>query len=129
VVAAGLILEALGAGIGLTGVTAPHFWATLFVIGVGWNLAFVGASALVLETHQPNERTKVQAVNDFIIFGLMALGSFASGQLLADYGWATVNLAVFPPVLLGLIVLAVTGWSKIRRRAALAATELSDRGV
>uniref|UniRef100_E6VH28 Major facilitator superfamily MFS_1 n=1 Tax=Rhodopseudomonas palustris (strain DX-1) TaxID=652103 RepID=E6VH28_RHOPX len=129
VVAAGLILEALGAGIGLTGVTAPHFWATLFVIGVGWNLAFVGASALVLETHQPNERTKVQAVNDFIIFGLMALGSFASGQLLADYGWATVNLAVFPPVLLGLIVLAVTGWSKIRKRAALAATELSDRGV
>ncbi|NEW88082.1 MFS transporter [Rhodopseudomonas sp. WA056] len=129
VVAAGLVLEALGAGIGLTGVTAPHFWATLFVIGVGWNLAFVGASALVLETHQPNERTKVQAVNDFIIFGLMALGSFASGQLLADYGWATVNLAVFPPVLLGLIVLAVTGWSKIRRRAALAATELSDRGV
>ncbi|QDL99994.1 MFS transporter [Rhodopseudomonas palustris] len=129
VVAAGLILEALGAGIGLTGVTAPHFWATLFVIGVGWNLAFVGASALVLETHQPNERTKVQAVNDFIIFGLMALGSFASGQLLADYGWATVNLAVFPPVLLGLIVLAVTGWSKIRKRAALSATELSDRGV
>jgi MFS family permease len=129
VVAAGLILEALGAGIGLTGVTAPHFWATLFVIGVGWNLAFVGASALVLETHQPNERTKVQAVNDFIIFGLMALGSFASGQLLADYGWATVNLAVFPPVLLGLIVLAITGWSKIRKRAALAATELSDRGV
>ncbi|PZA10577.1 MFS transporter [Rhodopseudomonas palustris] len=129
VVAAGLLLEALGAGIGLTGVTAPHFWATLFVIGVGWNLAFVGASALVLETHLPSEKNKVQAVNDFIIFGLMALGSFASGQLLADYGWATVNLAVFPPVLLGLIVLAITGWSKVRKRVAADAAELSDRGV
>lgn len=129
VVAAGLILEALGASIGLLGVTAPHFWATLFVIGVGWNLAFVGASALVLETHQPSEKNKVQAFNDFIIFGLMALGSFASGQLLANYGWTTVNLAVFPPVLLGLIVLAVTGWSKVRKRVAVAAPELSDRGV
>nr|WP_271101298.1 MFS transporter [Rhodopseudomonas palustris]WBU29884.1 MFS transporter [Rhodopseudomonas palustris] len=129
VVAAGLVLEALGASIGLFGVTAPHFWATLFVIGVGWNLAFVGASALVLETHQPNEKNKVQAFNDFIIFGLMALGSFSSGQLLANYGWTTVNLAVFPPVLLGLIVLAITGWSKVRKRVAEAATELSDRGV
>ncbi|AVT78829.1 MFS transporter [Rhodopseudomonas palustris] len=129
VVAAGLILEALGASIGLLGVTAPHFWATLFVIGVGWNLAFVGASALVLETHQPSEKNKVQAFNDFIIFGLMALGSFSSGQLLANYGWTTVNLAVFPPVLLGLIVLAITGWSKVRKRVADAATELSDRGV
>lgn len=129
VVAAGLVLEALGASIGLLGVTAPHFWATLFVIGVGWNLAFVGASALVLETHQPNEKNKVQAFNDFIIFGLMALGSFSSGQLLANYGWTTVNLAVFPPVLLGLIVLAITGWSKVRKRVVEAATELSDRGV
>jgi MFS family permease len=129
VVAAGLILEALGASIGLLGVTAPHFWATLFVIGVGWNLAFVGASALVLETHLPSEKNKVQAFNDFIIFGLMALGSFSSGQLLANYGWTTVNLAVFPPVLLGLIVLAVTGWSRVRKRVAEAASELSDRGV
>ena len=129
VVAAGLILEALGASIGLTGITAPHFWATLFVIGVGWNLAFVGASALVLETHQPNEKNKVQAFNDFVVFGFMALGSFSSGQLLANYGWSMVNIAVFPPVVLGLIVLAITGWSKVRKRVAEAASELSDRGV
>ncbi|PPQ43115.1 MFS transporter [Rhodopseudomonas palustris] len=129
VVALGLVLEAAGASIGIMGITAPHFWATLFVIGVGWNFAFVGASALVLETHQPNEKNKVQAFNDFIIFGLMALGSFSSGQLLANYGWTTVNLAVFPPVLLGLIVLAITGWSKVRKRVADAASELSDRGV
>jgi len=31
------------------------------VLGVGWNFAFVGASALVLETHLPQERNKVQA--------------------------------------------------------------------
>ncbi|MCP9628172.1 MFS transporter [Rhodopseudomonas palustris] len=129
VVALGLALEAAGASIGIMGITAPHFWATLFVLGVGWNFAFVGASALVLETHQPNEKNKVQAFNDFLVFGMMAIGSFSSGQLLANYGWTTVNLTVFPPVLLGLLVLAISGWSKSRKQIAEQAVELADRGA
>src|ERR1700720_2183980 len=87
VVAAGLLLEAGAATIGLSGITAMHFWATLIVLGMGWNLGFVGASALVLETHRAAERNKVQAFNDFLVFGMMAVGSFSSGQLLANYGW------------------------------------------
>src|ERR1700712_1491542 len=102
VVALGLLLEAVAAGIGLSGITALHFWGTLVVLGLGWNFSFVGASALVLETHRPQERNKVQAFNDFLVFGVMALGSFSSGQLLANYGWSAVNIVVFPPVLLGL---------------------------
>jgi MFS family permease len=117
VVAAGLLLEACGAIIGLSGITAMHFWATLIVLGVGWNFGFVGASALVLETHRPEERNKVQAFNDFLVFGMMAVGSFSSGQLLANYGWAAVNWVVFPPVLLGVTVLLLV--SLARRRAAL----------
>jgi MFS family permease len=53
VVAAGLLLEAVAGVIGLSGITAMHFWATLIVLGIGWNFGFVGASALVLETHRP----------------------------------------------------------------------------
>ncbi|MGJ5202553.1 MFS transporter [Bradyrhizobium sp. HKCCYLR20261] len=117
IVALGLALEAVAAIIGLSGLTAMHFWATLVALGVGWNFGFVGASALVLETHTSAERNKVQAFNDFLIFGLMALGSFSSGQLLAHFGWSAVNLVVFPPVLLGLCVLALV-WSSKRRLAA-----------
>src|SRR5438309_6094511 len=91
IVAFGLTLEAVGAMIGLSGITAPHFWATLMVLGVGWNFGFVGASALVLETHLPQERNKVQAFNDFLVFGMMAVGSFSSGQLLANFAWSAVN--------------------------------------
>ena len=116
IVAVGLLLEAGAAAIGLSGITALHFWATLFVLGVGWNFSFVGASALVLETHRPQERTKVQAFNDFLVFGTMALGSFSSGQLLAHYGWTAVNLVVFPPVLLGLAVLTLASFAKRRRK-------------
>jgi MFS family permease len=116
VVAFGLTLEAVAAGIGLSGITAMHFWATLVVLGVGWNFSFVGASALVLETHRLQERNKVQAFNDFLVFGTMALGSFSSGQLLANYGWSAVNIVVFPPVLLGLAVLTLASFAKRRRR-------------
>jgi MFS family permease len=116
IVALGLTLEAVAATIGLTGITAMHFWATLMVLGIGWNFGFIGASALVLETHLPQERNKVQAFNDFLVFGMMAIGSFSSGQLLANYGWAAVNMVVYPPVLLGLVVLAATSFAKRRRR-------------
>lgn len=117
IVALGLVMEAAAAGIGLSGLSALHFWATLVVLGIGWNFAFVGASALVLETHRPAERNKVQAFNDFLVFGMMAIASFASGQLLANFGWNAVNLVVFPPVLLGLAVLSFASFA--RRRARL----------
>jgi MFS family permease len=127
-VALGLLLEASAATIGLTGITAMHFWATLIVLGVGWNFSFVGASALVLETHRPQERNKVQAFNDFLVFGMMAVGSFSSGQLLANYGWSAVNMVVFPPVLLGLVVLTLASFA--RRRARLQTiTELPEPGL
>ncbi|MEY9573338.1 putative MFS family arabinose efflux permease [Bradyrhizobium diazoefficiens] len=118
IVAAGLLLEAGAATIGLSGLTAMHFWATLIVLGVGWNFSFIGASALVLETHRPQERNKVQAFNDFLVFGMMAIGSFSSGQLLANYGWSAVNMVVFPPVVLGLAVLSLVSWAR-RRKARL----------
>src|ERR1700688_800119 len=129
IVALGLSLEAGGATIGLSGITAMHFWATLIVLGAGWNFAFVGASALVLETHRPQERNKVQAFNDFLVFGMMAVGSFSSGQLLANFGWSAVNMVVYPPVLLGLVVLTLASFARRRRVSAQVPAEFPDPGI
>jgi len=118
IAAAGLLLEATAASIGLAGITTHHFWAGLVVLGVGWNLSFIGASALVLETHRPQERNRVQAFNDFLVFGTMAVGSFLSGQLLADFGWSMVNLVVYPPVAIGLIALAFAAAGRRRWMAS-----------
>jgi MFS family permease len=104
-VAVGLALEAVAALIGLSGISVAHFWSALVVLGIGWNFGFVGASALVLDTHLPAERNKVQAFNDFLVFGTMAVGSFSSGQILASSGWSAVNLVVFPPVAIALAAL------------------------
>jgi len=116
VVLAGLALLASSVAVGLTGVDVGHFWLTLILLGIGWNFGFVGASALVLKCHRPEERTRVQSLNDFIVFGTMAFGSFLSGGLLAVYGWNTVlRLSIIP---LGLAILALAAPAVIRDRDA-----------
>ena len=105
IVALGLVITAAAGVVALMGITVAHFWIALILLGVGWNFGFIGASAMVTECHQPDERNKVQAFNDFMIFGTMAVGSFASGHVLTIYGWNWVNLIVFPPVAVGLLML------------------------
>ena len=109
----GLAVILLAAAIGLAGITLWHFWIALTLLGVGWNFAFIGATTMVVQCHRPNERNKVQAFNDFLVFGAMAIGSFSSGQLLAGYGWDAVNQVVFPVVLPAAALLA---WSVMRAR-------------
>ena len=112
VVAAGFAFTAASAAIGLTGVDVAHFWLTLILLGIGWNFGFVGASALVLECHRPEERTRVQSLNDFLVFGTMVLGSLSSGGLLTVYGWDVVLWVSFVPLAVAMAVLAATASSR-----------------
>jgi len=80
---------------------------------MGWNFGFIGATALVTQTHRPEERTRVQSFNDFLVFGSMAIGSFGSGKVLALFGWAAVNQIVFPVVLTaGAMLLWLMRWQR-----------------
>lgn len=116
---AGLVLTGVSAAVGLGGMDVMHFWWSLTLLGLGWNFGFLGASALVLECHRPEEKTSVQSLNDFIVFGLMAIGSFASGGLLSAYGWSTVLWVSFVPLALAVVALAVA----IRKSAVTSAME------
>ena len=111
VTAAGLALIVLSAVIGITGLSVAHFWSALALLGVGWNFAFIGATTMVTQCHRPEERNTVQAFNDFLIFGSMAIASFSSGQLLALFGWAWTNAVIFPTIV---IAAALLVWLKLR---------------
>jgi MFS family permease len=113
--AIGLVLIATAAAIGYAGTGLWNFWLSLVLLGVGWNFAFIGATTLVTECHGPEERNKVQALNDFLIFGAMAIASLSSGALLARYGWTAVTGLVFPVVIAAAVLLA---WGTFTRRAA-----------
>ena len=114
VVAAGLALTGAAAAVGLGGQDVWHFWATLILLGLGWNFGFTGASAMVLDCHRPEERTRVQSLNDFVVFGTMAVGSFLSGGLLTAHGWDTVLWVSFLPLGIAAAALLAAG---ARRRA------------
>ena len=73
---------------------------------------------MVTDCHAPEERNKVQATNDFLIFGLNAIGSFSAGMVLSAYGWYAVNLTVLPAIVLCLLGLA---WLVLRERRATVA--------
>jgi predicted MFS family arabinose efflux permease len=113
VVMAGLALLAAASLVAIAGITVAHFWTALILLGLGWNFAFIGATTMVTQCHRPEERNKVQAFNDFLVFGSMAIGSFASGKVLATAGWAMVNGVVLPFVLGAALLLL---WLSFRER-------------
>jgi len=110
VVAVGLLLIAACAAVALSGVDIHHFSLALILLGVGWNFGFIGATAMLTETYRPEEAPKVQAANDFILFGFVAAASLSSGFVLSGAGWNVVNLAVLPAVAACLLLL---GWSRL----------------
>jgi predicted MFS family arabinose efflux permease len=114
---AGLALIIVSAVIGIAGISLWHFWVALALLGVGWNFAFIGATTMVTHCHRPNERNKVQAFNDFLVFGSMAIGSFSSGALLVSFGWSMVNEVAFPVVLAATALLV---WGALRGRRQVA---------
>jgi predicted MFS family arabinose efflux permease len=114
----GLGLIVLAAIAGITGLTVAHFWTALVLLGFGWNFAFIGATTMVTQCHRPEERNKVQAFNDFLIFGGMAVASFSSGQLLEYFGWATINAVIFPIIF---VAGAMLSWLSLRQRERTAA--------
>ncbi|WP_158287606.1 MFS transporter [Falsiroseomonas bella] len=111
VMTVGVVLLFAGVAAGLAGLSEWHFRAAMTLNGVGWNFLFVGATTLVTTCYRPNERGKVQALNDFLIFGTTAMMSFTAGFLQERLGWFALNW--FSLVLLCVAALAVV-WLRLR---------------
>jgi MFS family permease len=112
-VAAGLLLLIGCAVVALSGVSIAHFWLALILLGLGWNFGFIGGTTLVTRTYRPEEKEKVQALNDFLVFGVVALASFSSGEMLMVAGWNALNMFVLPVAVACLLALF---WQMSRRR-------------
>ena len=86
--------------------TYIEFMVALGLLGVGWNFMFVGGTTLLTTAYVPAERVRVQATNDFLVFGTVACTAFYSGAVQASAGWAALNLTVVPPVIVALSLIA-----------------------
>lgn len=116
VMLAGTALLAGHIAISLTGTGFHAFAGALILAGVGWNFLYVGGTALLTTTYQPNERARAQAFNDMSIFIVSLVSSLGAGALLDVLGWQTLNLLLLP--WLSLAALALLSLGLYRRRLA-----------
>ncbi len=102
IVALGLVILAAAGGVALAGVDIANFFVALILLGIGWNFGFIGASTMLAGAHAPEERGRIQGINDMIVFGCVTVASLASGGLMncsggsVVEGWNAVNLAMAP---------------------------------
>ncbi len=122
VIAAGLVTLGAAGLVALDGVTLGHFNLALILLGIGWNFGFIGATSMLSGAHRPEERGRVQGMNDAAVFGLVGVASLASGGLMNCIGtdpvegWTAVNLAMIP--FLALAAAALLWLTLSRPRAA-----------
>lgn len=115
--AAGALLLYVVVAIALSGISVPHFWLALVLLGIGWNFLYIGGTTLLTEACAPAERAKTQGANDSIIFLTMMLTSFGSGVLIDAKGWEVLNWLALPFIT---VAAAAVLWLLARRRVAVA---------
>ena len=117
VITCGLVILAACLAVNLSGTAVAQFWLGLFLLGIGWNFTYVGATTLLTQVYRPAEKAKVQAANDFLVFGMMASGAVASGAFFNSVGWDALNFIAAPFVA---IALAAVVWLALKRRPVVA---------
>jgi MFS family permease len=85
------------------------------MLGLGWNFLFVGGTSLLTETYAIEEKAKAQALNDFVLFAIVAASSLSAGVLQYHLGWPAVNVAMLAPLAL---ILGAILWLRQRQRLA-----------
>ena len=95
VIALGLIILAGAGAVAMAGVELENFFVALILLGIGWNFGFIGATTMLTAAQRPEERGRLQGLNDLIVFGGVTLASFSSGGLMncsggsVQAGWQT----------------------------------------
>ena len=102
----GIILNFVCILIALSGVEVYQFLLSSFILGVGWNFLFTGATSLAMTAYRPEEKDKAQGIINFFVFATMAITSFSSGALVTTSGWDILNFtSLFPVVLMAVALI------------------------
>lgn len=101
----GLVILGIAAIIAATGLSSAHFYASLILLGVGWNFSFIGATSLLAAAVTGAEKSAVQGVNDTVIALVSTVCAFAAGLVVTGLGWAVVAVASIAIVVLAIATL------------------------
>lgn len=95
IVLVGLLLCGAAAVVNASGTSVPHFLIGLFLLGLGWNFAFLGVTTRLARV-APEERATAQGLNDVLVYSAVAIASLLAGVVEHAAGWRALNLAVLP---------------------------------
>lgn len=79
---AGLAIVSVSAGALAAEAGFGSVLPAMFALGVGWNVAFVGATALMADATEANERARLLGFGDFLAAGVAAAGTIAAAAIL-----------------------------------------------
>lgn len=117
IIATGLLILILCAIVALSGYGLWNFWTSLILLGLGWNFAFIGATALLADTYFDCERNKAQGLHDMILFSTVASSALLSGVTLNHFGWVGLSTVLIPVSVLSLISLVLlTLWENSQKK-------------
>jgi MFS family permease len=117
VIIGGIVILGACLAVNLTGTAVAHFWLGLFLLGIGWNFTYVGATTLLTQVYEPAEKAKVQGTNDFLVFATMATGALSSGAFFNSLGWSALNVIAAPFLVTALTALV---WLALKQRPVAA---------
>jgi MFS family permease len=83
-----------------------NYWVALIMLGIGWNFLFVGGTALLAQSYHPNEKFKVQGLNEFLVFGCQATAALSAGVILNLVNWQGLLLSSFTIVIGQFLILS-----------------------
>ena len=105
IVSIGLFFLALAAVTGSSGLAAGQFYGSLILLGLGWNFSFIGATTMLTEAVPDENKSVAQGVNDTVIALVSTICAFASGAVIAGFGWIILSIVTLVFVLLSFAVL------------------------
>ncbi len=113
----GLVLLGVAGSVAIGGLELSRFAIAMGLLGLGWNLSFVGATTLLTQCYRPSERGLVQGFNEIVVFGFVAVAALMAGPILKWGGWSGINITLIPFVVacFGMVV-----WLYLRDKNTIA---------
>jgi MFS family permease len=109
----GLLILSVSAAVFYTSSTVVVYAVAIAGVGVGWALAFVGATTILASTFVASEKPKAQGLNELVMLSLLSVFVVSASFSLEGLGWE-----LFVAAQLLLVVLTIISVSLLLRKRA-----------
>jgi MFS family permease len=121
-----IVLAGLAAAVGTS---LPLYLTAMFIVGVGWNLACSGGTALVASSYRHLERGRVQPVAESLNISAGVMGSLVAAAFASPAGWRWLGLICAALAAVTGAALAARRAPRPRSRSSHPSLEPSHRGA